>query len=778
MARLYNYDAEKAVEVPDSDVQKLIGEGSHSFLRGQKVHVFDPAGQIYNLPAESAGKAFGQGYRYANKKEVEYEKLKSVVDSSPGTTVLLGFLRSMSFGLSDAALIKAGVPDEVLIAHKEQSPVWNMGGELGGLVNPKGPIQWATGALTKTALKVASPTSKIATRLIEGSIDGAVSTVPSAVSGYILDPEDAPAFGEQVLAGAAFGAGFGGVVSLVSKASEKSGKSLMSFANREFLKATGAKTPEYNIISKKGKQLDRIESVGKRLGELYDQKKITDISDHETLQKEIADLLPEVGSDLGEIIKQVSKMQKEYASELGDVSFNPAKIAERMRAEILTGALDPKSAVPKELKTKIKKIESIINDLGENLKPGNFEALEMVKRQYQALAKERGAYMGRGSSDILAGAYGNMARILKEEAETSLIQLEEKLGTFAYPDKSGTFIPQSLFDDFKKTKAMYGDLADLNEVMPRIVVREAGQNSIPLTGWIFGSGVGAGLASSADSLVTAGLMTTVGTIGGMAVRKFAKDKGDFLAARAMRWMSGRKELVDAAGTASKKTSNVIRGLVRGSSKLATDQVFKSEDDMHRDFKEVRKGLGKLSNLEIRQNNINSLFEGMPESEPEIQTAMMTTIVNAVDHLITKLPKNQVAFADIIPDMDALPDNNSIRKFMDTVGIVNNPISALEHVAAGTITSDQVETLIEVYPKLYASQVQLVLAGLAESGTSNLSLQQKIALSKFTKRPMTPVLANVEKLQAMLQAKEEPMKKSGRVIRPGGYETSTQSAQTV
>ena len=61
MANLYDYSLREVVTVPDSEVNQKVGQGSHSFLKGKTVHVLDPEGNIFNLPAEEGHLALEQG---------------------------------------------------------------------------------------------------------------------------------------------------------------------------------------------------------------------------------------------------------------------------------------------------------------------------------------------------------------------------------------------------------------------------------------------------------------------------------------------------------------------------------------------------------------------------------------------------------------------------------------------------------------------------------------------------------------------------------------------
>ena len=61
MARLYSYDHEDALFVPDEEVEEKIASGRFSFVKGDRIHILDDDNQIYNIAAEDARQALDDG---------------------------------------------------------------------------------------------------------------------------------------------------------------------------------------------------------------------------------------------------------------------------------------------------------------------------------------------------------------------------------------------------------------------------------------------------------------------------------------------------------------------------------------------------------------------------------------------------------------------------------------------------------------------------------------------------------------------------------------------
>lgn len=775
MATLYDYELEKKVTVPDAEVGDRVKAGTHSFLKGSKVYMYDPQGQIYTIPAESGHKALAEGYRVATGPEVEQERLKQYVDENPTTAGLLGFLRTMSFGLSDEVLQQVGVPQDVIRMHREMNPKASLAGEIGGLVSP-GSLTGTSARLFGKGLLRLSPgavkSSRILSNLVASGGEGLVSTVPMAVSDSVLDMKDAPTVGEHALAGMTWGAVTGGVIGSLAKMTVGAQGQMKKAADKLFFRSLQARKPEVKRLTGGGKFNERIIDLGKRLREMDEQGQLK-LGDLEEMYKQVGqDLLPETGKRLNELIKEIGQVQKTYATQLGSVMFKPKEIAQRMRDKILTGPLDPNSAMPKALRKKIRKAQALIDEF-EQTAPGDFVRLEELKRQYQYLARQAGEY---GKVPTAEHVYRQMASIIREEAEQSLVRLEQKLGVFAKPNAQGVYVPQSLVTDFIETKGLYADLSSLDDILREGVLRETVNNTLPLTSFITGGGIGSGLAAASDSILTGGALATGGFVAGALLRKYAKENGELLLARGLSRLSNLGGVLETAGQASARVGKTVNRLIRGTTPVVRPE-YKDDQAITKNFGVIRRGVAQLSDPMVLQDRLATISQGM-EGDQAITAAMQQTLVRSVAYLATNLPKTPTLQASLVPDLQQMPSMAEMRKFMRRVEVVNDPIRALEHVAAGTLTTEHVDALKTIYPALYQSMLHQTLAGIADAGTARLSLQQRIALSKFAGKAVDASMANIKQLQQMIQQEQQPMQPRGRVIRPASFETQAQASQVI
>ena len=217
MARLYSFVNEEVRTVPDEEVTQLVLDGSHSFLKGDKVHVKDRTGKVFEIPTEKAHFALQEGLSYAGAKDLERIRLKNFVKDRPGTAATLGLLRSLSFGYSDQYLQDIGVSKEAIKAYRDSSSgVPNIIGEVAGIVPKLSPVGGA-GIIGKAMVKKALKGPKLdkigLPTLAGGATEGAIVTTPLAVSENIL--EDKPNLSsEQIMAGAGFGATADGIIAV------------------------------------------------------------------------------------------------------------------------------------------------------------------------------------------------------------------------------------------------------------------------------------------------------------------------------------------------------------------------------------------------------------------------------------------------------------------------------------------------------------------------------------------------------------------------------------
>ena len=753
MAKLYSFANEEVRTVPDEEVTQLVLDGSHSFLKGDTVHVKDRKGKVFKVPTEKAHFAIQEGLSYAGEKDLETIRLKKYVKERPGTAAFLGFLNSLSFGYSTQYLLDIGVPKETVKAYRDsRGGVPNIIGEVGGIIPKLSPVGGA-GLIGKSLVK--RGLKGIKGDVVGGAVEGAVVTTPMAVSESILE-EKPNLSSEQIMAGAGFGASAEGLVGLLQKGGGFLGKKGKTLADYLYYRSTGARTPEYKKLTRFGGNKDRVLEVGRRLRDLQKEGKIKSLADHEEILETLqGQLIPETGAGLNTILKEIQALQgKQPIPSLFLVDTKA--LADKMEAQFLSnfkdasGNLIPVNQLPKPVKALYDKAKSEIDEI-RNLPPQDFFGLETQKRLYAKLKNWNKPPPGTSVSDGMDRIYGGMAKVLREESENVLENLQ---GSFSQIKDKG------LFEKFKQYKKDYGDLADLEMLMSASVRRDAVNNMFGLTSMNLGAGLGAGGIAAGDTLLGSLGGGATGLLAGTVLRKLARDRGELLVAR------GLDSLVDMSGALGNlsRSQNIIaksvRGLMKGSKKAIPvvagrtyPERFSIEKQGQR-FEKTREGLQKI------MANPGSLYATIEQSFPsiegndKIQGAVIQGVSRAVQFLYEKLPKNPLEDLSLtLPVSPSTPNPAEVAKFMRYEEIVNNPLGVLDHIANGTLTSEHRETMVSVYPELYKEMQEKILEGLAQ-GKPNMSLPQKIQLSIFMGKPVDPTMTYLRDFQMSFMPDEE------------------------
>jgi len=753
MAKLYSFAEEEVRTVPDEEVTKLVLDGSHSFLKGDKVHVKDRKGKVFEVPTEKAHFAIQEGLSYAGAKDLETIRLKNYVKQRPGTAAMLGVLRSLSFGYSDQYLQDIGVSRDAIRAYRDSSGgVPNIIGEVAGIIPKLSPVGGA-GIIGKSLVKRGLKGLK--GDVVGGAVEGAVVTTPMAVSESILE-EKPNLSSEQIIAGAGFGASAEGIVGLLQKGGGFLGKKGKTLADYLYYRSTGARTPEYKKLTRFGGNRDRVLEVGRRLRDLQKEGKIKSLADHEEILETLqGTLIPETGQGLNTILKEIQALQgKQPIPSLYLVDTKA--LADKMEAQFLSnftdasGNLIPVSQLPKPVKALYDKAKAEIDEI-RNLPPQDFFGLETQKRLYAKLKNWNKPPPGTSVSDGMDRIYGGMAKVLREESENTLNNLQNVFSDIK--DKG-------LFEKFKQFKKDYGDLADLEMLMSASVRRDAVNNVFGLTSMNLGAGLGAGGIAAGDTLLQSLGGGATGLLAGTVLRKLARDRGELLVAR------GLDSLVDMSGALGNlsRSQNIIvksvRGLMKGGKKaipVVAGRTYPDRMSLEKQgqrFEKTKKGLEEI------MANPGSLYATIEQSFPsfegndKIQGAVIQGVSRAVQFLYEKLPKNPLDDLSLtLPISPSTPNPAEISKFFRYEEIVNEPLKIFEHLINGTLTSEHREALISVYPALYKNIQEEILKGLAE-GKPDMTLPQKIQLSILLGKPVDPTMTYLSDFQMSFMGQEE------------------------
>lgn len=758
MAKLYDYRLGAGVLVADERVGELVLSGDYGFVKGEPVHLTDESGELYNIPPENALEALEAGYNYAPKEVVDDARMRFEVEDSPLTSAGYGFARSLTFGASDALLPNK----KKLQLHRELNPVATTLSEIGGMITPMGATGLAargatkaTSMLLKAASKRAARTkglktagsalsSRVVTGAARGAAEGAVVGTMYGTSSQLLDdPENYPTFADHVYAGAGFGAVAGGILSAIGGALKAGGGRFKKEADKAYFRIFDPKKKEWNDVTRKGKYPDAVYTLGEQIRKLDKKGVLQNLDDAEAMVKELDDvLLPAYGGKIDEIIEQVERAAKKAGISLEDIRFDPEKIAARMEQEIIhnakamgKGLVDDPIIVAK-LKRAQKSIDAFREIAYKNLHPVlrkiglkgrtlSFRESEELKRFYQ---RELANYKKNPDN---YDYFTHMARIIREESENALDAIA---GRLSQSDK----ISKSIYAEFIEAKEIYKALRQLRAIASGAAARDAVNNRLPLTSYIIGGGMAGGVFAGADSALTGGLGAAATFLGTAMLRKQVKDHGELFLARTLGRITDYGEMLNFAGKSESAISKSVQAIIRGGSAATVKIANPFPDSPKAAVKSFEKIKGDLEEL---NSNPRTLYKRMDAMLPDIEgdqtinSELAQTMSNVVNFLSEKLPGSTLGGQQLFYDSKQNPPLNSILKFLRHVEIANDPNKILQYIAAGKLTPEHMETIETVFPRLYQSQVEAILAGfISQNRTINLNSAVQQSLSMFLKKP--------------------------------------------
>jgi len=159
---------------------------------------------------------------------------------------------------------------------------------------------------------------------------------------------------------------------------------------------------------------------------------------------------------------------------------------------------------------------------------------------------------------------------------------------------------------------------------------------------------------------------------------------------------------------------------------------------------------------------------LSHAAPQTAEAVGRKAITALQFLQSKIPKNP--YETIFPSgktRDYEPSSMELAKFERYVQVVDNPLSVLQDLKAGTLTREHVEALQAVYPDLYSRIQQAVLGELKEADEADISYSKKVQIGMLLNIPTDESLLgkNIAGLQDTFTPQEEAQAQGGQARAP-------------
>jgi len=140
--------------------------------------------------------------------------------------------------------------------------------------------------------------------------------------------------------------------------------------------------------------------------------------------------------------------------------------------------------------------------------------------------------------------------------------------------------------------------------------------------------------------------------------------------------------------------------------------------------------------------------------PNMNSSLTITAVRATQFLASKLPAQN---APSILTKPYEPSKSELAKFNRYVHIVEHPLDVFKQLKNGDLTTESLETLQTVYPKLLNQMQQSVRENLNEKNVAKMSYQSKIMASAFLGEDLTNSLSQPSIASAQIMgAQPTPM----------------------
>ena len=815
MAKLYDNRLGAGVLVADERVNELVATGDYSFLKGPKVHILDEAGELYSVDPEYAKAALDAGYTYAPENVVQEGLLRKEIEETPEQTFGYGLARGMTFGLSD--LFRPGASKQELKLRREIQPWITAGGEITSLITPGGITGLAARGMAKGSAKIlqgmASATEKanklkrtgsvLNSRVIRGAVGGTaegavIGTMYGTSSSLLDDPENYPTFSDHIYAGAGFGAVAGGIIGTIATVLKGAGGTFKRMRDDAYFRVLDPKQRELTKVA--GKDMANVDAsaeLGAIMRKLDTKDSVTgqrimkNLSDPKALIKEIVGEKPGEGLihhfmlKLDDLKTVVEKAIKRSGQSVQDLQFDIDAVVKRLLKEVVL-PMRKGLGGPLGLKEFQKQADDAIEAIrafrrlalkkSGGKKKLTFRQAEEMKSEFQ-----NRAYDG-ATPESSAKFMRQISGILRVESEEALEAVTGKLSMI-----DDALLPNSILEQFKTTKDIYGALYQI-QMMARGALKRSTINArFPLTAWITGAGLaGAPVGMLAGDVVTGGLASLAAFAAGGLVRKYAKDSGELLLARTLGGVSGYGGILNSAGVSQLAIRKSVDLLVGGSAAAGVKIKNPFPDSPKATVKRYKQLKEDIENL---RTNPQTLYTRLDAMLPDVQgnqvinQELAQTMANIVGFLSEKMPENN-STSQLMFNNDQVPAMNQILKFMRYVDVLNDPNKVLQYIIKGQLMPEHVEAIRTIFPRLHQVQMEAILNALTEQGLPlKLDQAQKQSLGRFlgtaTDRMFsTEFVRNTQKKYvADREQQSQKGKQAGEITFPD-YTTITQAASAL
>jgi hypothetical protein len=715
-------------------------------------------------------------------------ELERQYGDSPVATTALGAADMATFSLSGRALDKLGlVSKETQEQLRTRNPGADVAGQVLGVVAPalltgglstaaqvgtKGAITAGAKALTAPAIKAGLATEKLVANALKKAIaesgsktvakkvlqKGVEKAAGGAVEGSVIGLSqmlreehlgDAEFNAENLMAtigtGALYGGLIGGALPVVGAPIKWSAGKVGSAGKKVFDKVLS----KYADPKKAAEEL-----TGMNLGTLA---KLESKESGKALLKELPDWYANevkigIGDGAEEILEKVKATRSEAGLTIGRVleqaDMEAAQLGKQMpptlRADLFNGVaqqLDDDFLKPlttglakDTLKAEASQVANIIKGLRREATTGealNAKALVNAKRGIDKIIKKfKNRPLGTSASDAEMAAV--QARSLLNEASKRYV----------------TFINPQLADELARANKNYQFAMTVEPHLLRKSLKDPSMVSFKdaLYG-LAGIGVGGGPLGAGVVLgkkfLESDLRRKLLIMNGIETANMGVTSQ--IAKSATQFLDGARRPARLASLAALTNSPIAQKREEGKRSAAPKNRLDA-------YKNASENISKLvtQSDELMDRSVKA-GAAIAYAAPQTAELVGNRAISAIQFLQSQIPKRP--YEAIFPTETQKPYEPSsmeLAKFERYIQVVDNPLSVLQDLEAGTLTQDHVKALKAVYPRMYSEIKQSVLAGLQSKAEADVPYSKKVQISILFGVPVDASLIgrNIAGMQAM------------------------------
>lgn len=813
---------------PDQLHQGLADGSLALDAKAPPVQLTNAQGQVFNAPVDKVQQALQSGaYRMLSAHEA-LQRQVSQEEQDKGT---LGSVEEGARSFGNQALFGVpGIINDAMLSPEEKEKrdliedYHSTARTLGGIAG-FGTSMLAGGELFKGAeiagqavergilpaeqVAQASLAHSLASKAAGAATQGAIAASPQVLAqAAVGDPKQAA---ESLLWGIGGGIALGGAEQLmqaVGKGIQSVGDKVLSSDMAQEALDKVRTTSTFNVLGAERKYTNKLSTD--RQGELVDFAHDTGLIQPGMSKQDVGDAITAakqaMGEGIGQHIEKADQLLQDGTKDqdLTHLAFTPGELGAKLQTELMTPQMqmpmnsDQKSALEKIIQSSDMIPKTMINGQEVHTFADVQDFVSDLRRKWAASI----------SKDVNDGGVRGIETVSPLDAMKSATYqvakkaLEDRVDQVAIAAKD-----TDLYGALQTAKKNYAKLAELEKYAANNQARDAGNKLLSLTDNLrMGQGLASGVLAAGGSALGGAVGGFPGALTGQWAGKVLGTPIDLMLKK---WGENRGMvyLSNAANQAAKAGPEVFTTvLASDAAKRVQATMSKVGDTLHAmalrsslpiSLKAEKTGIAhlldgntqglshdqQLSKLQGRITDLatnpaamaqvsGALTSPFQNVSPELAQAYGDKLSQSMQYLYQSMPKNTQTPQLFAPNYWK-PKPGELQAWKDKVEILANPMSALNHLHAGTLSQDHLDALKTVYPSIYQMMQNEIQTFAMKHPDVYMPHRQQQVINKFMGNPTDNqyILALQQKYQTPDQSTQQPQQTAAPPGQTGKVDSS-------